>query len=191
MDADAAPTPVITAGPTFLSIDKQVKGFEPISVVAGSNGVVYAATVGGGTLGYGSLFSFDPASGIIRTLHDFGPPEGAEPMGGLLYSDGILYGTTIYGGVNDSGTIFSCDTAGHFQTLYQFDGQSNGSNPLGGLAFGMNGDLYTTALYSGKYRVGAILDFTGGDDSPNHHFSFNPQGDPGDGGRPRRRAHPG
>ncbi len=184
MDADATPKPVITDGPNIRYAPKELRGALPESLVLGPNGLVYGATFVGGSSFYGSLFSFDPVSGVIRTLHDFAPPEGVLPQGPLLYSDGTLYGTTLYGGINDYGTIFSYDADGKFQTLYKFDGQPNGRYTLGGLAFGTDGDLYTTANSGGKYGFGTVLDFTGGDGSPNHHFSFNPVGDPGDGSGP-------
>ena len=184
VDADATPKPVITDGPNIHYDPKVLGSGEPISVVAGPNGLVYGATFFGGSSSYGSLFSFDPVSGVIHTLHDFAPPEGLLPEGPLLYSDGILYGTTLFGGVHGDGTIFSYDTEGEFHTLYQFNDHTNGGYPLGGLAFGTDGDLYTTANSGGKNGFGTVLDFTGGDDSPNHHFSFNPMGNPGDGSGP-------
>ncbi len=184
VDADATPKPVITAGPKFLPPSRQLNGSAPVSLVSGTKGLVYGATSVGGSLGFGSLFSFDPSSGVVRTLHDFSAPEGNIPEGPLLYSDGKLYGTTVYGGIYRDGTIFSCDTEGNFRTIYQFDGRTNGFYPIGGLAFGTNGDLYATANSSGKYGFGTVLDFTGGDGSPNHHYSFDPTHDSGDGAAP-------
>ena len=185
-----APKPPTVSNIAYFDLGSQVTG-ESIQggVAVGPNGMVYGTTYVGGTNDAGIVFSFDPSAGVIGTLHDFNTEEGAGPRGPLLFANGTLYGTTsgTFEGFSmiNNGTIFSLDLDGQYHTLYRFDGDSNGSLPIGSLAFGTNGDLWATTENGGKYNgSGSVLDFTGGDDSPNHHFSFDAANDPGDGSGP-------
>lgn len=66
-------------------------------------------TAQGGTLGYGAVFSFDPATSKEKILHFFsgGASDGQYPMGTLaIDSHGDIYGATQQGGASNWGTVF-------------------------------------------------------------------------------------
>jgi uncharacterized repeat protein (TIGR03803 family) len=106
----------------------------------GEDGLLYGVTSQGGGKGYGTVFSLDPNSGLLTTLHDFDNAQGNAPSGALLLGlDSRLYGTTKFGGTLGSGgasslgTIFSMARDGTgFTVLHNFD-NSKGSVPRGKL----------------------------------------------------------
>ncbi|HEX2535944.1 MAG TPA: MopE-related protein [Chitinophagaceae bacterium] len=77
------------------------------------NGLLYGVTRNGGLYGRGTLFSFDPATGMHAILHHFRNPNGEYPNGPLhLGINGKLYGTTESGYMtldSDYSTFFSFD----------------------------------------------------------------------------------
>lgn len=74
------------------------------------NGIMYGTSAGGGDFSAGTVYSFDPSSGIQTVLYSF--PSGSTEFGGNPYSGviadskGNLYGTTYTGGANGVGTVF-------------------------------------------------------------------------------------
>ena len=54
------------------------------SLVQASDGKLYGMTVGGGSSGYGVIFSFDPSSSIYTKLIDFDNIKGGYPYGSLI-----------------------------------------------------------------------------------------------------------
>src|SRR5581483_4783036 len=103
-------------------------GGEPLSgLIQDSNGLFYGTTAVGGSFqsgifgGAGTVYSFDPATRIVTTIHSFGggvdslhPGSrlgGVEPWGRVLLVNGKLYGTTQVGGVAEGGVAFSLDPA--------------------------------------------------------------------------------
>src|SRR4030095_8061391 len=98
-------------------------------------------TAGGGSNGYGVIFSFDPSTSTYTKLKDFDGTNGRNPTGSLIQaSDGKLYGMTSGGGSNGTdygglgcGVIFSFDPLSSTYTkLKDFDG-SDGARPFGSL----------------------------------------------------------
>ncbi|MDD5556707.1 MAG: hypothetical protein PHN82_05585 [bacterium] len=79
------------------------------------DGTLYGATTwggtGGGTYGYGAIFTMGTDGGGYTVLHSFAsmPNDGEYPgqYSGLLFHDYTLYGMSEEGGTNDIGTIFS------------------------------------------------------------------------------------
>jgi uncharacterized repeat protein (TIGR03803 family) len=98
--------------------DEELYGTSPRgTLVRGANGVLYGTTLSGGrtpggTLGDGTVFSYDPASGTFTTLYVF---AGDDSKGGQLYAGlvqdaaGRLYGVTSVGGKFGGGTLFRID----------------------------------------------------------------------------------
>jgi uncharacterized repeat protein (TIGR03803 family) len=73
-----------------------------------SGGILYAATELGGAPGFGTLWSYAPATSSFATLYSFsGGTDGGNPGYRLLAADGVIYGTTNGGTANGSGTVFS------------------------------------------------------------------------------------
>lgn len=76
-------------------------------LIAGADGILYGATVWGGTNSYGVIFSMT-TGGAYAVLHSFDAPHGsgayATPM---QHTNGKIYGTTTRGGVGGKGVIYS------------------------------------------------------------------------------------
>jgi uncharacterized repeat protein (TIGR03803 family) len=112
---------------------------------------------GGGagcTIGCGTVFSIDPASGAETVQYAFKGTsnDGAYPEGGLVAYNGKLYGTTVNGGVGcfpkGCGTVFEFDPATNAERLvYAFRG-SEGAYPHAGLIV-HGGTLYGTTVNGG------------------------------------------
>jgi uncharacterized repeat protein (TIGR03803 family) len=119
-------------------------GATPLGALAlGSDGLFYGTTYSGGAGGGGTVFSFDPTTGALTTLHAFSPNDagGAGPIGALLPGGASRsYGVTQLGGGtpchSGCGTIFEINTATHkVTTLYAFSGQADGAEPSAHLTF--------------------------------------------------------
>lgn len=93
-----------------------------------SSGVLFGMTsqggANGGAKGFGTIFSFDPATSTYTLLHSFGGKNGgSDPRGQPIFdpTGTILYGMTRDGGSENVGIVFSFDLSGKkFTTLHQF-----------------------------------------------------------------------
>jgi uncharacterized repeat protein (TIGR03803 family) len=139
---------------------KETNGQGPSGTLVALHGVLYGTTSGGGPEGnqayYGTVFSFNPATGKQHVLYDFkGGSDGITPIGGLVASGGMLYGTTSTGGGTacsvGCGTVFSLDpSTGSERVLHVFN-QAEGAYPESSLTV-VNGKLYGTAASGGTNR---------------------------------------
>jgi len=78
--------------------------------MAQPSGHALGTTLGGGFLGYGTIYQIDLASLAIKPLYSFtGGSDGAGPRGTLVRVGTSFYGVTYEGGEFDSGTIFRYD----------------------------------------------------------------------------------
>jgi uncharacterized repeat protein (TIGR03803 family) len=109
-------------------------GLKPYGTLAEApNGKLYGVTAEGGLYKQGTLFEYDPASGVHKKLVDFKEKElGWQPNGGLLLaSNGKLYGTTAMGGKEEAGVVFEYDyVSGLYTKKSDFTGL-NGLSPFG------------------------------------------------------------
>jgi len=108
------------------------KGSSPSgSLIQAADGMMYGLTSGGGNSNYGTLFQYNPNTGIYTVKHYFNNTEGRQPGGSLVEaSDGNLYGLTTYGGANDQGVLFKYNPVNSSYTkLFDFKGSISGSNP--------------------------------------------------------------
>jgi uncharacterized repeat protein (TIGR03803 family) len=131
------------------------------SLVKASDKKLYGMTTYGGNMGYGVIFSFDPATSTYKKLKDFEASNGINPRGGLmLANNGKLYGMTSRGGSNNKGVIFSFDPRNLTYTkLKDFTGE-DGDNPRGSLIQAGDGKLYgMTASGGGLLSYGVIFSF--------------------------------
>jgi uncharacterized repeat protein (TIGR03803 family) len=119
---------------------------------------LYGTTCGGGTNGYGTVFSVNTNGPIYTTLWNFtGGRDGAVPYAGLILSSNTLYGTTQEGGSSGWGTVFAINTNGMgFTNLYSFTGGSDGKYPCAGLILSSN-TLYGTAGDGGSSGYGTVF----------------------------------
>jgi uncharacterized repeat protein (TIGR03803 family) len=129
------------------------------SLIQASNGLLYGLTSSGGTGKYGTMFSYNPATGKDSVLINFSTSTGYDPLGSLVQaSNGLLYGMTAFGGTADGGIIFSYNTVtGKDSTLINFNG-ANGYNPYGSLMQASNGLLYGMT-YGGGINYGLIFSY--------------------------------
>jgi uncharacterized repeat protein (TIGR03803 family) len=135
-------------------------------VVIGKGGVLYGTAAGGGTSGFGTVFSLTPptSSGGAWTenvLYSFtGGNDGGQPVASVVIGKGgVLYGTTEYGGTASGysgfGTVFSLTpptSSGGAWTenvLYSFTGGSDGSIPVAGIVIGTGRALYGSTGWGG------------------------------------------
>jgi uncharacterized repeat protein (TIGR03803 family) len=102
-------------------------------LIKASDNKIYGLCKGGGNYSMGTLFSFDPATGIYSTLFHFDTLNGSFPERKLLQAtDGVLYGTTPRGGLYGKGVLFSYDiisnTFTKLKDFYGTDGELPYSN---------------------------------------------------------------
>jgi uncharacterized repeat protein (TIGR03803 family) len=128
-------------------------------LILDASGNLYGITQYGGarTLGWGTVFKLDPATGKETMLYAFtGGTDGGYAFGGLVRdAAGNLYGTTSAGGNascggDGCGVVFKLSKAGKETVLYQFTGGSDGGSPNGDLVRDRAGNLFGTA-YWGPY----------------------------------------
>lgn len=150
------------------------------SVVIGRGGVLYGATLGGGTSsacgpGCGTVFSLTPpadAGGAWAetVIHNFalGSGDGAFPNGVVMGADGVLYGTARLGGTSGDGIVFSLTPPAGPEgspaggpwgetVLYNFtDGAIDGGIPTSPLIHS-RGVLYGTTTAGGLFGSGTVF----------------------------------
>ncbi len=132
-------------------------------LVQDAAGNLYGATTGGGTLGQGTVFKFDPATGTETVLYSFtGGADGSNPSAGVvLDTAGNIYGTTDNGGLipcpDDPfgcGVIFKVDPTTHTETvLYALKGGTDGVHPDVNLVLDPLGNLYGAATWGGNISI--------------------------------------
>lgn len=125
-----------------------------------SNGLYYGMTERGGTFNGGTIFSFNPVTGIHTKLYDF-PNQFFLPKGRLMQaSNGLLYGMTDGGGTIGFGTLFSFNiSTATLTTHHNFNGSATGRIPLGSLVQASDGMIYGMTTYGGANDVGVLFRF--------------------------------
>jgi uncharacterized protein (TIGR03437 family) len=145
-------------------------GFEPDSIVQGTDGNFYGTAFGtafgiddgacqGAQGSCGTIFEITP-EGQLTLLHNFSGADGANPVGLTLGTDGNFYGVTRFGGANSSqasyGTIFKITPAGMLTTSHSFQG-TDGSQPGAALLQASDGNLYGTTQYGGTGNCSGVF----------------------------------
>jgi uncharacterized repeat protein (TIGR03803 family) len=124
------------------------------------NSIIYGTTLAGGSFGFGTIYSYVPATGILTTLFSFNGYDGADPHGGVIIdAAGNLFGSTAFGGAHNRGTLFKLSASGVFTTLVTFDG-SNGGRPDDRLLVDNRGWIYGHAVDGGPNDRGVIFRLT-------------------------------
>ena len=128
-------------------------------------GNLYGTTAGGGTNGYGTVFTIN-AAGTESVVYSFkgGTTDGDSPFGQLVMdSAGNLYGTTSGGGANGDGTVFKITAAGTESVLHSFvGGTTDGQQPIAGLVMDSAGNLYGTTSFGGENDDGTVFKISAG-----------------------------
>lgn len=143
------------------------------------NGKLYIITELGGDSGSCTICSFDPNTGSVAKVYDFGamPRYGEVPLSGLMMaSNGKLYGIASSGGLNTYyGVIYSFDPATNIYTdVYDFD-TILGYAPNAEFVQANDGRLYTvTGKVGTSVGAGRLLSFDPSDDSVHllHTFGY-------------------
>ncbi len=129
--------------------DREIVFESPESWGSGEGGIVetadhmfYGSSASGGPGGNGTIFKYDPATGVGTLVHVFGV-GGYHPQGGMvLASDGNIYGTTLDGGAFGNGTLFKWSAADGHSALDS--GPEHGGKLTGDLIEASSGDLIGT-----------------------------------------------
>ena len=130
-------------------------GAEPFGTMVLLGGTLYGTTAFGGSYSDGSVFYYNPATQTEGIVYSFCVntkcTDGYIPEAGLTIYNSILYGTTTAGGETNQGNVFSLSPAtGQENNLHSFNGSGDGSVPTGTL-LNVNGALYGTTQFEGKY----------------------------------------
>lgn len=150
--------PKTHAEAVLWSLGNGTDGRNPSAGLINVNGTLYGATYSGGAYGYGTVFSFNPATLAETVLWSFGNgTDGQNPNRRLINVKGTLYGTTVFGGTyNDGGTAFSLNPVSNTETvLWSFGNGTDGLYPESDL-INVRGTLYGTTLFGGSYGGGAV-----------------------------------
>jgi uncharacterized repeat protein (TIGR03803 family) len=147
---------IASAAPAWAGTYKQLYGFHggndgatPKAGLIELGGVLYGTTASGGPDGDGTVFAFNPATGVETVVHSFQGSDGATPVANLMEAGGIIYGTTGLGGAK-YGTVFSVNPKSGAETVvYSFRGGSDGAAPEAGL-IDVKGTLYGTTSLGGN-----------------------------------------
>lgn len=129
------------------------------ALVAGTNGLLYGTTAGGGSFANGTIFSLNKDGSGYAVRWHFDVTNGANPSAALLCgSDGRLYGVTESGGAATNGTVFALNHDGSgFTNLWNFSGAGgDGANPPASLIEDTNGVLYGMTYFGGSSNAGSI-----------------------------------
>lgn len=135
-------------------------------------GMLYGTTTGGGTSGYGTVYSLDPGTGAEKVLYSFcslqNCGDGEIPLAKLSNLKDTLYGTTQLGGkpnrfcASGCGTVYSLNAAtGAEMVLYSFcrhggSGCTDGRYPSAGVT-GVSGTLYGVTNYGDAGNGGVLF----------------------------------
>ena len=128
-------------------------GAAPYGSLLAYKHVFYGTTYGGGANGSGfggpgTVFKFDPATGLETVLHSFAGPDGSHPYSGLVAIGAYLYGTTFSGGAAGNGAIFRISLKTSKLTVLHSFNQTDGVLPRAAMILNA-GILYGTTVGGG------------------------------------------
>jgi uncharacterized repeat protein (TIGR03803 family) len=147
-----------------------------------ATGLLYGTTTEGGIDSFGSIFSYNPATGRDTVEWSFGRgTDGANPQSTLVYSpgNGLYYGMTPFGGFYDGGTIFSFNPITHAEHIaWDFGTDSDGQYPSGSLAYDTTRSIfYAMTSGGGASGAGALISFDPATNQDSLIHSFGATGD--------------
>lgn len=147
--AAAAPRAEAASYRVLASLPGSALPSEPNAGTVALGGLLYGTSAKGGQYNLGAVYSYDPTTNAVTTLHSFtGAADGGSPAAGLTTFGGELYGTAASGGAAGHGVIFKLDPSGTETTLYSFLGGTDGAAPAGQL-LSVGNILYGTTVRGG------------------------------------------
>ncbi len=141
-------------------------GEQPDSGLVAAGGKLYGTTLEGHGAktenqyyqGYGLVFSLNPKTGKVATVHGFNGKDGSQPgvyHPPLVYAGGAFYGTTYFDGPSGAGTVFKLVLGHGLSEVYTFPGTDSGCNPT---AIAVDsGILYGTTAACGANGSGTVF----------------------------------
>lgn len=145
-------------------------------ILRGQNGRYYGTTEFGGANGLGTLWEYNPATGLYVVLHDFASATGARPLRGvILTTNGRITGTCSEGGANGLGCIWDFNAAtSTFTKRADFTGAGNGSFPRCRLVQVNATRVFGVTQSGGTNGRGTLYEFnpTNGAITVRHHFAI-------------------
>jgi uncharacterized repeat protein (TIGR03803 family) len=134
-------------------------GAQPSGKLVLAGGKIYGTALAGGSKRKcGTIFSFDPTTGVEQTVYKFPGNNGAEPSGLSLWG-GVLAGTTRYtlSGRRGWGVVFSYDPKTQTEkTMYALKGTPDSAYPRAALAV-VKGVAYGTSESGGADNLGTVF----------------------------------
>jgi uncharacterized repeat protein (TIGR03803 family) len=151
----------------------------PVSnlVVCPLNGLLYGVSPSGGSQGYGTIYSFNPATGTEQVLWSFGVgSDASQPDGSLVWDStrSVFYGVSPLGGTNNTGGVYRFNPVTNQERLIWHFNNTTGPalsgstlvyDPVNDLYYGMGSE-------GGNTDAGAIFSFNPAVDSAKKVFSF-------------------
>ena len=129
------------------------------SMILASDGNFYGCTSENGNGGQGTIFRFNPTTGIYTSLHDFVPASGYFPRGSLIEVNGKLYGVLGMGG-SQNGVLYQFDFNTNAISIIHNFSASSGSFPVGSLTYnGANNSLLGLTKDGGTAGFGVLYSF--------------------------------
>ena len=154
----------------------EATGRQPFgTMMEASDGNLYGIARAGGSIGYGSIFKFDPSDNSYENMHSFNGSDANQATGDLIEaSDGFLYGLSFAGGGLGDGTIYQYNLSTGTAILVHSFNTINGKYPYGTMAESSNGKLYGMTSYGGSNNAGVLFEFNTSDASlvKKHDFSW-------------------
>ncbi|HYX08658.1 MAG TPA: T9SS type A sorting domain-containing protein [Bacteroidales bacterium] len=141
--------------------DDSQGGYANQSLLIADNGCIYGTTSWNGEYQSGTIFEYDPLSGLYSKVFDFPFDPNSSMAGALLQAhNGSFYGTFESGGDGGCGSIYKFELeTGAFERIFDFNSAVIGKYPDGCLVDPGNGRFYGTSNSGGHRSGGNIFEF--------------------------------
>jgi uncharacterized repeat protein (TIGR03803 family) len=150
--------PILDSFKVEVEFDKATTGANPMGgLISNGYGNYYGLLTEGGIDGLGTIYSFNPVSGIAKKVYDFEgiPDKAGFPVGELT----MLPGGMMYGMTSRDSRIFSFNPSNNeVNMLARLSWAKTGNQPKAGLSPGPDGLLYGTT-YTDSVGGGTIFSF--------------------------------